>query len=60
MRSQSNRFDLVLLIFIALTIVSFVTFAYVQWVNAKSRAIDNWDPGWRPANNKAYNPTNRK
>lgn len=51
---------LILIIVIPLLILSSGAFIYVQWVNAKSRAVDNWDPGWRPANGKNYNPTNQR
>lgn len=49
-----------LLVVIPLLILASIALVYVEYVNAKSRAVDNWNPGWRPANGKYYNPTTRR
>lgn len=54
MRSVSLPIRFILLVLIPLVIV---TFAYVQWVNARSHAVANFDPGWRPSDSKTASIT---
>lgn len=64
MQHEHLRIRLGIILITAIVLLSTAIFFYVLRVKATSRASDNWDPGWRPANGagekSTYDPTNRR